>query len=156
MCPSFHVTCMAYSHDGVHIAIGMKTGQIAILHASSGDLVFIANAPVECVQSVEFSPDDRRVLWTRFGELGVSLFCGPERTHWHDCCLRMVPEEGWVKDDDGRLLLWIPSRYRDSIMRNAVLRLGPDIQESRMPTIDWPKLQRTVKGGWTNELKAER
>lgn len=149
MVPHLGVCCLAYSHDGAHIAIGTSDGHIAILDAPSGEVIRTVQNYFHVVKSVEFSPDDSCILSTSFDDtLAVSLLLGPERTEWHDRCLLMDLDDGWVKDTNGSLLLWIPPRYRHSVRNNIILRLGENIQERKMPTIDWSRLQKCVGSEW--------
>lgn len=72
------------------------------------------------------------------------------RVRWENACSRLDYNDGWVKDDDGRLLMWVPDRHREDIKNRQKLIIGKKGCSIIRPTIDHERLMDCLEKGWTN------
>lgn len=127
------------------------------------------------VKSVAFSPEGQRIasvtypatirIWdARTGpdmietdSQKISDGSVPEanRRHWNACCSRMDETNGWVKDEHGKLLLWIPHRYRKNFKKRLHVVIGKDrwsedLSGIAKPEVDLEVLYRCAGTRWTD------
>lgn len=69
---------------------------------------------------------------------------------WDNACFRLDYNDGWVKDDEGRLLMWVPERYREDIKNRQKLVIGKKGCRTTRPTIDYERLMDCLEKGWTS------
>lgn len=72
------------------------------------------------------------------------------RVRWENTCSRLDGNDGWVKDDEGRLLMWVPDRHREDIKIRRKLIIGKKGCRTIRPTIDHERLMECLEKGWTN------
>lgn len=72
------------------------------------------------------------------------------RVRWDNACSRLDYSDGWVKDDEGRLLMWVPERYREDIKNNQKLVIGRKRHRAIRPIIDHERLMAYLEKGWTS------
>lgn len=77
-----------------------------------------------------------------------------QRVRWHNALSRWARmstlDDGWIKDDEGRLLMWVPDRYREDVKNRRKLVIGRKGYRTIRPTIDHERLMDYLEKGWTN------
>jgi len=58
--------------------------------------------------------------------------------------------DGWVKDDGGKLLLWIPERYRYYLKHNIAVWIRDGRLDNVPPVVDLGVLKEHSGTGWTS------
>ena len=62
--------------------------------------------------------------------------------------------EGWIKDDEGRLLLWVPVQFRDMVRDAVTLRARRGEVVARAPVIDHEAVLGIHRERWAELFKA--
>ncbi|CAE6351103.1 unnamed protein product [Rhizoctonia solani] len=116
------VTSVDYSPNGAYIVSGARDNSICVWDAQTGEPVLGPvkwhTGPVRCVK---FSPDGTRVVsgsddkTIRVTNIRrdldfLSNSSTPTGTDWG------LNEDGWVKDEEERLLVWVPPELRTVLM----------------------------------------
>ncbi|CAE6497094.1 unnamed protein product [Rhizoctonia solani] len=116
------VTSVEYSPDGTYIVSGSRDSSICVWNAQTGEPVL---GPVKwhagAVRSVRFSPDGTRIVsgsddkTIRVTNIRKDLEFSPNSStptgsDWQ------LKDDGWVEDQQGRLLVWIPPDLRALLM----------------------------------------
>ncbi|CAE6471887.1 unnamed protein product [Rhizoctonia solani] len=116
------VTSVEYSPDGAYIVSGSRDSSICVWDAQTGEPIL---GPVKwhtgAVMSVRFSPDGTRIVsgsddkTIRVTNIRrdlefLSNSSTPTGSDWE------LNEDGWVQDQEGKLLVWIPPDLRASLM----------------------------------------
>ena len=78
----------------------------------------------------------------------------PSHPEWCKYCQNMDTAEGWIKDDEGRLLLWVPAQFRDMVRDAVTLRAQPGEVVERAPVIDGKAVLGIQRERWTELFKA--
>ncbi|TDL19786.1 WD40 repeat-like protein [Rickenella mellea] len=135
------VYSVAFSPNGNWIASGSWDSTVRIWNAHTGAPV---GSPLKdhnyVVQSVAFSPDGNKIAsgaWDQsilVWDVQVSA-CLPSSTQLG----RQVDRDGWVRQGEGNLLLWVPVEYRDNILYGAGGRVTFDCSQFVHGT-DWQKV----------------
>ncbi|CUA76133.1 WD repeat-containing protein 90 [Homo sapiens] [Rhizoctonia solani] len=116
------VKSLEYSPDGTCIVSGGCDNAVCIWNAQTGEKLM---GPIKwhtnSVESISFSPDGTRIttgsadLTIRVTNIGqdcqyLSDSSTPTGNNWE------LKSDGWVVDDQGRLLVWVPSELHASLM----------------------------------------
>ncbi|CUA73227.1 Telomerase protein component 1 [Rhizoctonia solani] len=116
------VTSVDYSPDGAYIVSGARDSSICVWDAQTGDPVI---GPVKwhtgAVNSVKFSHDGARIVSgsddktirvtnVRRDLDFLSDSLTPTGTDWE------LSEDGWIRDEEERLLAWVPPELRTVLM----------------------------------------
>ena len=121
---------VAYSSDGRFIVSGLLHGnavQIWDVHTrESIDKPLQSHTGI--VRSVACSPDGRFFASTGDDDK-VCIYNAPAgtvpdsslRQRWWKSCNAMSLEDGWIRDEDGTLLLWVPPAHRGAFQSGARL-----------------------------------
>jgi len=153
------VTSVAYSPDGRHIISGSLDRTIRVWDAKSGPVAGKSLDGHTCmIQSTACSPDRQHIVsgshdtTTRacdpFTSSSIpSSSCDPMRAgFWAKPDL-----EGWVKDSEGGLLLWIPHDCRKSLHSPALLTI-PLTSRNRSVSLDFDNC--AFGTSWTQIFKS--
>ena len=75
------------------------------------------------------------------------------REDWDRCRYDMDPKAGWVKDGES-LLMWIPSRYRQSLLDHRLVMAIEYDSQRFPPVVDTTKLFACADGEWAHMYKS--
>ena len=75
-----------------------------------------------------------------------------ESSLWHNYCETMDLAKGWVKDGNGRHLLWIPDHYRDMVSRTLTLRAQAQQEVERL-VINYRAVLGAAEGRWVERFE---
>lgn len=106
------------------------------------------------MHSVAFSPDGRRIVSGSVNAIYMwDAQTGPAPIEdvtqsteddydgrWDACCSRVDETSGWVKNEEGKLLLWIPLRYRENIRRRLYFVIGGNDRDDNVKDIVKPEV----------------
>lgn len=127
------------------------------------------------LDSVAFSPDGQRIIsvYTEVKEVSIldarllpsNIKGGIQDAmnghdleamygQWNAYCSRMDETDGWVKDEHGKLLLWIPHRYRSRFRGRVLMECRAGREANMRPVVDAEKLFAYAGRGWTKIYKS--
>ncbi|CAE7099385.1 unnamed protein product [Rhizoctonia solani] len=121
-----------FSPDGTRLASGAAHGTIQVWNVRTGEMIFdLLQGHEGHIRSIAYSPDGSRIL-SRSDDMTVRIHDAriPEEralsqttAEYADWTMR---PDGWVTDDQSRLLVWVPVDLRRALMwpRTQVL-VGP-------------------------------
>ncbi|KAI0343540.1 WD40 repeat-like protein [Trametopsis cervina] len=148
-----HASSICYSPDGTFLAAATKTGHIAIWNANGADdrLSTFDIEDVDAIEEVVFSPDNYYLVAT-CGDGSIAI-CSTEPDE-DEAGAKLDAVDGWIRDNDGGLLLWVPVQYRQSLRQYGLLRIAKDGKRVTKPTVHW-KLLRAVQKDWRCMLRLD-
>ena len=122
------VTSVVYTPDGQFIISGTSNNTVQLHTAQTLKLVGEqVRSHSTSIRMIACSPDGRS--FASAGDGGNIAICDLLHDHcpdalayrkWWEACTRMKGD-GWVRDEDGTLLLWVPVAYRVAFHSNARL-----------------------------------
>ncbi|CAE6416155.1 unnamed protein product [Rhizoctonia solani] len=116
------VKSLEYSPDGTHIVSGGVDNAICIWNAETGERLM---GPIKwhtnSVNSISFSPDGTRIATGSDDHAIRVTNIAQDRQYLSDSSTPTgnnweLKPDGWVVDDQGRLLVWVPSELHASLM----------------------------------------
>ncbi|KAI0339642.1 WD40 repeat-like protein [Trametopsis cervina] len=138
---------LRYSPDGTRLAAGTSYGCVLVwdmtVESSEAFLTLDVWGRFRYVDEVLIAPDNRSLAARRaYGPIVVCPI-GAETVDdvWFKYRSKMDSEDGWVKDDNGGLLLWVPVEQRQDIKLPDALEIQPDGKRVAKLRIDWQLLQ---------------
>ncbi|CCO31634.1 hypothetical protein BN14_05681 [Rhizoctonia solani AG-1 IB] len=127
------VLCVAYSHRGDRVISGSSDRTIRMWDVASGTSIAVLTGHIGDVLSVAFSGDGRQFasgsadgtirVWNAPACEGDSqskpndsMARQPRVTGDHGGCDWTIDSDGWVHDQDSRLVLWVPPDLRSGLV----------------------------------------
>ncbi|THH05200.1 hypothetical protein EW145_g4969 [Phellinidium pouzarii] len=140
------VYSISYSPDGMDIVSGSYDGTLCLWDAQNRNAADeISTSHADQCQFVASGSDDGTA------STGGLNMCSPESARRQRFPLKLS-EDGWCKDSDGRLLLWVPPEYHIGVRDTSRLVIPADVP-GRQVTLDITKFEEYVGSAWVNILK---
>ncbi|KAF8754983.1 ATP binding [Rhizoctonia solani] len=124
------VNSVTFSPDCMLIASGSEDKCVRVWDVKSGQPIALFNGHIDMVCSVKFSPDGLQIA-SGSGDRSIRFWNAP--IHKETPCLSAhdsdgekddtclldweMDMDGWVRDDEGRLLAWVPPDLRNVLLR---------------------------------------
>ncbi|PVF90774.1 WD40 repeat-like protein, partial [Serendipita vermifera] len=149
------VESVAYSPDGLHIVSGCQDNCVRIWDAKSGDKIRTYEGHTDWIRSVAYSPDGQHIVsgsYDRTIRIWDAQIAQSELLHIDDTFDLVPDDNGWIRDSNGGLLLWVPEDCRDGLVCPAILTI-PNMGRSRVVRINlseaclgksWTCIKKTV------------
>ena len=103
------------------------------------------------IAQISFSLDDQSV-YTLLED--GSFVITPSHPEWCKYCQDMDTAEGWIKDDNGGHLLWVPGQFCDMVRDAMTLRARPGKTTERVPVIDHEAVLGIQRERWAELFEA--
>ncbi|KAJ1300351.1 hypothetical protein OPQ81_005171 [Rhizoctonia solani] len=109
-----------FSPDSTRLVSSSKDRTIRIWDIQTGDMIFeLLHGHAHPIRSVEYSPDGTRIL-SRADDMSVRIHDArsPDERPHSGCEVGewSMNKDGWVMDDESRLLVWVPGDLRKALM----------------------------------------
>ena len=138
------VLCVAYTADGRFILSGSDDYTVRVWDAQTGELIAKPlSRHSDWVRSVACSLDGRFFASAGWdGKIYIYDLPYDARSDasayrmWWKACLG-VEGDGWVRDEDGTLLLWVPAAYRTRFREHARLVIDNGVATTVPHSADW-------------------
>ncbi|CAE6432168.1 unnamed protein product [Rhizoctonia solani] len=129
---SDYVRSVHFSPCGTRLVSGSTNGTIRIWDVQTGEMVFeLLNGHESFIISVAYSPDGARILSHSY-DMSVRIHDArsPEERALSQSECEVgdwtIDKDGWVVDDRGRLLVWVPGILRKALMwSNTQVMVAP-------------------------------
>lgn len=167
------IVALKFTSDSLKLFFGERSGRVRCCDVESGTFLDARCFGVNYVEKA-FSPDCKHILiYYRDSAFISNKFWGfriielalldkikdndsserIRRIRWDNACSGLDCDDGWLKDDEGRLLMWVPDRHRRDIkFRQKLVVASRSKQYTRAirPTVDYERLMDYLEEGWTN------
>ncbi|CAE6536550.1 unnamed protein product [Rhizoctonia solani] len=128
---SSFVISVHFSPDSTRLVSGSYDGTIQIWDVQNGETLFeLFHGHEDWITSVEYSPDGTRIL-SRSDDMSVHIHDArsPEERSLSGSESGVgewtVSKDGWVVDDQSRLLVWVPGDLRKALGRSRTVLIVP-------------------------------
>ncbi|KAF5339170.1 hypothetical protein D9611_011149 [Ephemerocybe angulata] len=130
------VQSAVFSPDGKFVISGSHDKTMGLWSAQNGELISLVRGHVDSVLSVAFSPDGEHIasgssdnslrVWKTSGLFpipGRELDASKKYPFLNDypSGSLVLNDDGWIKNLAGDLLLWVPSKFRDTLFFHPAL-----------------------------------
>ncbi|THH05545.1 hypothetical protein EW145_g4721 [Phellinidium pouzarii] len=152
---SHYLNSVAYSPDGRHIVSGSNDMTLSIWDAQAV-VAGVSKSDYPSQVSADANPVDGRNDIPRSNE-GTSpsedaTDTDPSTKNVHQRFPLQITDNGWCKDSEGRLLLWVPPEYHEGV-RDTSTHCIPADAVYRHVTLDTAKFEQFSGPSWVNIIK---